>query len=240
MNDGNLLYSQSRLNKAHLLERLGNLRVPVEVMSGKSSPSNYRKYLLVVVGVFVTLCIYAQLSFPENYSIFTNTISDQGSRILNPTGSRLWNFGVILLGIFVIPYFLHIYHLLKSLSEIIALLSTGIGIMSSISLSFVGIYPLDIRLPHLISASVAFIGIFLKANLDLVLLLIKNRKKSPQHKVERQTNFIKIGIFYTIFDGAFAMMMITYLTNGSIVAFWEWLYFFAIILWIFGIAKVST
>jgi len=238
MHDGQhtLLFPQSRLDKNDLRRRLETLRVPVEVMTGKSSPKNHRKYMLSIAGVFLIISVYAQIRFPETYSILRNTISDQGSILLNPDGHQLWNVGMILLGIFTIPYLLFLYNILKSLSEIESLVSTVIGIASSISMSFVGIYPLDLKTPHAISAGIAFIGIFLKANIDLILILIKNRTQPPSKKA---TNLIKIGIFYTLLDGAFVMMMATYLINGSVVPFWEWLYFLSIVLWIFGMGKVA-
>ncbi|MHA1745867.1 MAG: DUF998 domain-containing protein, partial [Promethearchaeota archaeon] len=203
---------------------------------GKSSPKNHRNYMLVVVGAFLVVSVWAQIQFPEPYSILRNTISDQGGIILNPDGYKLWNFAIILLGIFTIPYFLFLYNILRSLSEIASVLSTGLGIISSLSVSFVGIYPLDLQAPHAISAGIAFIGIFLKANIDLVLLLLKNRSQ-PQSK--KTINIIKIGIFYTLLDGAFIMMMTTFLINGSIVPFWEWLYFLSVVLWIFGMGRIS-
>jgi hypothetical membrane protein len=238
MQDGqhHLLYPHSRLTKTDLRRRLETLRIPVEVITGKSSAKNHRIYMLVVVGAFLVVSVWAQIQFPEPYSILRNTISDQGGIILNPDGHKLWNFAIILLGIFTIPYLLFLYNILRSLSEIASVLSTGLGIISSLSVSFVGIYPLDLKTQHAISAGVAFIGIFLKANIDLVLLLLKNRSQ-PQSK--KTINFIKIGIFYTLLDGAFIMMMITFLINGSMVPIWEWLYFSSIALWILGMGKIS-
>jgi len=238
MQDGqhHLLTPQFRLDKTDIRRRLETLRVPVEVMTGKSSPKNHRKYMLVIAGVFLLVSVYAQISFPETYSILRNTISDQGGILLNPDGHKLWNLGMVLLGIFTIPYLLFLYNILRSLSEIVSLISTAIGIISSLSVSFVGLYPLDLRTPHMISASVAFIGIFLKANIDLVLLLLKNKSRP---KSKQATNFIRIGIFYTLLDGAFVMMMATYVINGSIVPFWEWLYFLSVVLWIFGMGRIS-
>ena len=211
-----ILFSQSLLERTDLRRYLETLRVPVEIMTGKSSPKNYRRYMLAIASIFLIVSVYAQLSFPETYSFLRNTISDQGSIMLNPDGHRLWNIGIILLGILTIPYLLFLYHVLKSLSEIFSLVSTVIGIISSVSVSFVGIFPLDFEISHLISARVAFIGIFLKANIDLVLLLLKNRSE-PKEK--QTTNFIKIGIFYTVLDGAFIMMMVTYLILGALVPF---------------------
>ena len=69
-----LLFSQSQLDKTDLRRHLETLRVPVEIMTGKSSPKNYLKYMVVIAGIFFIVSVYAQLRFPETYSIFRNTI----------------------------------------------------------------------------------------------------------------------------------------------------------------------
>ena len=87
------------------------MRVPLEVMKGKASKDHTRNYLLFIVGIFIAVCAYAQIVFPEPYSIFTNTISDQGGIISNPDGHKIWNLGLIVLGLFSIPHFLYLYHI---------------------------------------------------------------------------------------------------------------------------------
>ena len=231
--------SFSSAEKSEILQRLGYLRVPLEVMKGKASIKHTRNYLLFIVTVFFAISIYAQIVFPEPYSIFRNTISDQGSIFLNPSGYKLWNLGMIILGILTIPHFLYLYNILKSLSVVFSILSTALGIVCSISLSFVGIFPLDFRTPHLVFAGICFIGIFIKANADLILFIIERKKQRKQKFNSRLPNIIVIGIYSVIFNISFFMLVITYLINDSIVPFWEWVYFIAILVWMFGIYRVK-
>ncbi len=231
--------SYSSAERSEILQKLGYLRVPLEVMKGKASIKHTRNYLLFIFITYFAISVYAQLVFPENYSVFRNTISDQGSLILNPVGAKLYNFGMIILGILAIPHFLYLYNILKSLSVVISTISTALGIICSISLSFIGIFPLDFRTPHLIFAGICFIGIFIKANTDLILFLIERKKQRKQKFNSKLPNIIMIGIYYSIFDISFLMLIITYLINGNIVPFWEWVYFIAILLWMFGIYRVK-
>ena len=226
--------SFSTVEKNVILQRLGYLRVPFEVMKGKASIKQTRNYLLFIIFIFFAISAYAQIVFPESYSIFRNTISDQGSIFLNPNGHKLWNLGMILLGILTIPHFLYLYNILKSLSVVLSAFSTAIGIICSISLSFVGIFPIDIRVPHLIFAGICFIGIFIKANIDLLLFIIKRKKLIEQKSKLKLPNYIMVGIYYAIFNVSFFMMVITFIINNNIVPFWEWVYFIAILVWMFG------
>ncbi|MHA1475946.1 MAG: DUF998 domain-containing protein [Promethearchaeota archaeon] len=234
-----ILLSRSSAERSELLQRIGYLRVPLEVIKGKASNKHTRNYLLFIVSIFFAISLYAQFVFPEPYSIFRNTISDQGGIILNPSGYKLWNLGMIFLGVFTIPHFLYLYNILKSLSVVISTLSTALGIICSISMSFVGIFPLDFRAPHLVFAGICFIGIFIKANADLILLIIKRKKQREQKIDSKIPNLIMIGIYYAIFNISFFMMMITYFINDTIVPFWEWVYFIAILIWMLGIYRVK-
>jgi len=234
-----ILLSRSSAERSELLQRIGYLRVPLEVMKGKASNKHTRNYLLFIVSIFFAISLYAQLVFPEPYSIFTNTISDQGGIILNPSGYKLWNLGMIFLGVFTIPHFLYLYHILKSLSVVISTLSTALGIICSISMSFVGIFPLDFRAPHLVFAGICFIGIFIKANIDLILFIIERKNLRKQNIDTKMPNIILVGIYYAIFNISFLMMLITYFINDTIVPFWEWVYFIAIIIWMLGIYRVK-
>jgi len=234
-----ILLSRSSAERSELLQRIGYLRVPLEVIKGKASNKHTRNYLLFIVSIFFAISLYAQFVFPEPYSIFRNTISDQGGIILNPSGYKLWNLGMIFLGVFTIPHFLYLYNILKSLSVVISTLSTALGIICSISMSFVGIFPLDFRAPHLVFAGICFIGIFIKANADLILLIIKRKKQREQKIDSKIPNLIMIGIYYAIFNISFFMMMITYFINDTIVPFWELVYFIAILIWMLGIYRVK-
>ena len=220
--------------ESEILQRFGYLRVPLEVMKGKASTKHTRNYLILLISIFLIISIYAQIVFPEPYSIFRNTISDQGGIMLNPIGHKIWNFGIFLLGILTIPHFLYLYNILKSLSIVYSTLSTTLGILCSLSMSFVGIFPLDFKVPHGIFAGICFIGTFIKANSDLILYVIERRKQRGQKYAFKVPKYIMIGIFYVIFNVSFLMMMGTFIINMKLVPFWEWAYFISILVWILG------
>ncbi len=217
-----------------ILQRFGYLRVPIEVMKGNASKNQTRNYFLVLLSLFFAISIYAQIVFPEPYSIFTNTISEQGGIMLNPVGHKLWNFGIFLLGILSIPHFLYIYNVLKSLSIVYSTLSTALGILCALSMSFVGIFPLDFKVPHGIFAGIFFIGCFIKANSDIILYIIERRKQKGEKYSLKVPKYIIIGLFYVIFNVSFLMMLSKFAINMKLVPFWEWAYFLSILTWILG------
>ncbi|QEE14436.1 DUF998 domain-containing protein [Promethearchaeum syntrophicum] len=235
-NTKELLLSRLSFSNAEndIFQRFVYLRVPLEVMKGKASKNQTRNYFFFVLAIFFVISVYAQIVFPEPYSIFRNTISDQGGIMLNPIGHKLWNFGIVLLGILSIPHFLYLYHILKSLSIIYSTLSTALGILCSLSMSFVGIFPQDFEVPHGIFASICFLGSFIKANSDLILYIIEKRKQKGEEYTLKVPKYILIGAFYVLFNVSFLMMMGTYFIDMKLVPFWEWAYFLSILVWILG------
>ncbi|WP_371805573.1 DUF998 domain-containing protein [Candidatus Lokiarchaeum ossiferum] len=186
----------------------------------------------------IVICAFAQIRFPENYSIFTNTISDQGSILLNPRGHKLWNIGVIIIGISMIPHFIHLFRIMKSISYLLSGISTLFGVISSISLSLIGIFPKDFKVPHFTFAGITFGGIFFMANINLILI-IKGFRIYKQQKLSTQklpvSSILKIVItvaIYFIFNMSFLIFVIQSKISGNIVPFWEWGYLFGIILWL--------
>lgn len=228
------------------MEQIDNLRKheyflpPKYFVSGKFSQKFHRNYVSFLVLIFVLISVFAQIKFPEQYSIFIHTISKQGSIIFNPRGHQLWNTGVILIGILMIPHFLKLFRVFKPMSALISTISSGLGIISSISLSFVGIFPLDFHVPHFIFAGICFGGIFLTANLYLVLLIrrvIRTKINAPPSIIPK---IVFIGLIYLIFNVGFLMLAITYQISGGIVAIWEWFYFISIILWLFASLMIRS
>ncbi|UYP44982.1 hypothetical protein NEF87_001267 [Candidatus Lokiarchaeum ossiferum] len=195
-------------------------------------------YIYGLIGVLIVICAFAQIRFPENYSIFTNTISDQGSILLNPRGHKLWNIGVIIIGISMIPHFIHLFRIMKSISYLLSGISTLFGVISSISLSLIGIFPKDFKVPHFTFAGITFGGIFFMANINLILI-IKGFRIYKQQKLSTQklpvSSILKIVItvaIYFIFNMSFLIFVIQSKISGNIVPFWEWGYLFGIILWL--------
>jgi uncharacterized membrane protein len=101
-------------------------------------------------------------------------------------------------------------------------------------MSFVGIFPLDFKVQHGVFAAICFIGIFIKANTDLILNIIERKKHREQKNDLKVSKSIMIGIFYVVFNVSFLMMMFTFIINSKIVPFWEWVYFISILVWILG------
>ena len=213
---------------------------PKYFISGQFSQKFHCTYVSFVVLIFIVISVIAQISYPDQYSILIHTISHQGSIIFNPKGHRLWNIGVFLIGFLMVPHFLKLFHIFKPLSSIISAISSGLGVVSSVSLSFVGLFPLDFRQPHFVFAGVCFGGIFITANLYLVLLIrrVIHAKNITQPPIV--SKIVVIGLIYLVFNVGFIMMAITYQLNGGIVAIWEWFYFICIILWLLASLMIRS
>lgn len=204
----------------------------------ESQPRIHRFYIYGLIGILIVICAFAQIRFPEDFSIFTNTISDQGSILLNPRGHQLWNIGMIIIGISMIPHFLHLFRVMKSISTILSGISTLFGVISSISLSFIGIFPKDFKVPHFTFAGITFGGIFFMANINLILI-IKGFRVYKQQKLSNckppisfTLKILVTGIIYIIFNMSFLIFIIQSKITGNIVPFWEWGYLFGIVLWL--------
>ena len=225
------------------MEQIDNLRrheyfiPPKYFVSGQFSHKFHRNYVSLIVVLLAAISIFAQVRFPEQYSMFLHTISHQGSKLFNPEGHQLWNLGIILIGFLMIPHFLKLFHVFKPISSLISAISSGFGVVSSISLSFVGFFPLEFHDPHYIFAGICFGGIFLTANMYLLLLvirMIRTKQKTNSLKSIKSVKSTLVGLSYILFNTGFFVMAITYQLSGDIVAIWEWVYFISIILWLFA------
>ena len=143
----------------------------------------------------------------------------------------------MIIGIFLIPHFLHLFRLMRSVSTILSGIAAFLGIVSSISMSFIGIFPKDFKVPHFTFAGISFGGIFFIVNINLILLIKGSRLYQQQKSNERRLPFnfiLKIAVIvliHVIFNLGFFMFVIKSKIAGDIVPFWEWFYFMGIILW---------
>ena len=168
--------------------------------------------LSVSIGIFIDII---GLSFP-GYSIFTHTVSSLG---IGPAG-LLFNIGLILCGITAI--FFDIY-LGKSISmdndnEMVKKTVVAISIISSISLSLVGFFPINqendiIIFFHGFFAAISFIGGLIYM-IIFSLFILKDQKFM---KLQAYMGFTVCGFFILYFC--------------TLVPLTEWLVIFSIIIW---------
>ncbi|MHA1476363.1 MAG: hypothetical protein ACTSQ5_14410, partial [Promethearchaeota archaeon] len=138
-------------------------------MSGKAPKRIQAFYIFSILFFYLIITIISICLYPEPYSIF-NHVSNLGSKSTNPNGYLLWNIGNVILGLLFIPHMLYIHNYFISSSPRLGVLNCVLGIISSISWSLVGIFREDFITAHFITASIAFIGLMITFNLDLIIL----------------------------------------------------------------------
>ena len=79
------------------------------LISGKSTKKQHGFYILVMFLLLVIFWGTAQLLFDGTYSIFVNSISNQGRPDLNPQGWWGFTVGTLSVGWGLVPHFLYIY-----------------------------------------------------------------------------------------------------------------------------------
>ena len=129
----------------------------------------YHKYSLssitglVAVVVFTVFTFISLALYPVPYNPLYEWLSNLGNINLNPIGSYFFNWGCILTGLILIIFFVGLYNWkpVKTLSKIFLIIGMGLGILASISLIMVGVYPEIYIQQHLIAAAGVFILLFI-------------------------------------------------------------------------------
>ena len=114
---------------------------------------------LIAVIVFSVFTFISLALYPMPYNPLYNWVSNLGNINLNPVGSYFFNVGCIITGLLLIVFFggLFTWNPDKTMSRILLILGMVLGIVASISLIMVGVYPETDIQQHLIAAASVFI-----------------------------------------------------------------------------------
>jgi hypothetical membrane protein len=115
-----------------------------------------RRSISLVSAMFVVLCyvslaLFSFTRYPSSYSPLCNWLSDLGSIDLNPTGARFYNTGILLTGLFLLPFFLGLVALRiegNKKQHIMLWLTQVFGILGALSLLMSGVFPIDFTEVH--------------------------------------------------------------------------------------------
>ncbi|MHA1475312.1 MAG: DUF998 domain-containing protein [Promethearchaeota archaeon] len=207
-------------------------------INGKAPLKAYILNLCLIFIVLGLILIIPVLLFPNSYSMKNNFISDLGVYSSNPQGAPIFNTGIIFIGILQIPFSMKLFQLKEKGDSKLIKISKSISIMGALGFIMVGIFPSNIRIPHLTGAFIVFFGYYLIANIDLIIL-IRNRKRSK----ELRSKLSYLGIFYIIFNliaiqFCFTVILASNYPNHILHSYgyfssslWEWIFFLAIMSW---------
>lgn len=145
------------------------------VVTGQNSWKNQLKYLILILSIFATGCILAQIFYPGGFSIVEYYISNQGWIAENPVGCWFFIVGTTMTGCLLVPHFIFMHRQLMPAAKILSYLSTLASITGSIGLAMVGFITKDEATDaiHDVAADLAFIGLGAGAGLALLVMIRK-------------------------------------------------------------------
>ena len=216
-----------------------NNKILIKILLGKAPKKIHAFYIFSILFFYLIITIISICLYPEPYSIF-NHVSNLGSKSANPNGYLLWNIGTVILGFLFIPHMIYIHKYFISSFPRMSVLNCVFGIISSIGWSLVGIFREDFITAHFITASIAFIGLLITLDLDLIIVLnIKSNFKNKNHFKYIIVHYFLLNLIFLISiilpnlnyffpDISFNSPWLTYPP-------WEWFYFIILLLLILNL-----
>ncbi|MDF1540018.1 MAG: DUF998 domain-containing protein [Candidatus Thorarchaeota archaeon] len=142
----------------------------------------YRNIPLVTLFGIITISIYCLFTmvswafYPESFAPWTNYLSRLGNFDYSPFGAFFYNWGCILTGIILIPFFISmaIWWSEKRIQMYTLILGQIIGLASAIALVMIGIYSEDSGSPHMTASSTFFIINFVTLIVLSIGLILHN------------------------------------------------------------------
>ncbi|NHJ14409.1 MAG: DUF998 domain-containing protein [Candidatus Thorarchaeota archaeon] len=123
---------------------------------------------LSVIGLYCCFTAASWALYPQTYGPFTHYLSRLGNFDYSPIGAYLYNWGCILTGVALVPFFLSLRTWYAENRAQIILLAAGqvLGVCSAIALIMIGVFSEDQGAPHRAASSAFFLLNF------LVLILV--------------------------------------------------------------------
>jgi hypothetical membrane protein len=113
------------------------------------------------VVVIVLYCVFTFSSlvlYPTAYSPATNWLSDLGNSTYNPNGAIIYNWGCILTGIALFPFFIGLYKWYENEKRYRTplLVAQAVGCVAAFSLIMIGVFSEDSGWPHRLWSQIFF------------------------------------------------------------------------------------
>ncbi|MFW9787401.1 MAG: DUF998 domain-containing protein [Candidatus Thorarchaeota archaeon] len=139
-----------------------------------------RNYPLTTIGgtlVIVIYCTFTLISwalYPDPYGPITHYLSRLGNFDYSPIGAYFYNWGCILTGIAMFPFFfgLRVWYTKNVVQGVILFLGLILGIASGGALMAIGFYSEDQGAPHMDASRTFFIMLFVVLLLVIIALLL--------------------------------------------------------------------
>ncbi|MCP4761480.1 MAG: DUF998 domain-containing protein [archaeon] len=202
------------------------------LLIGKADKKTHSYVIFIMLIILIVCWSIAQLLYEDNlgkYNILRNYISNQG----NPdytSGWLLFTLSVCVISILLFSHFIYIYRRfelnLPKFMKLILSLSIFLGFNGNIGFFLVGLFNENIPLIHDPAATYAFISYGLGVIILIPILMWKIYKKHPWPKPK------EVIILYGII---IILVVILTLVSSFSITLTQWLGFFAVLVWIYGI-----
>jgi hypothetical membrane protein len=139
-----------------------------------------RKYPLTAISVALVIvfyCVFTMVSwafYPDPYGPSTHYLSRLGNFNYSPFGAHFYNWGCILTGIALIPFFLGLkdWWTENTIQRIIMIVGQVLGVVSGFGLMAIGVFSEDQGEPHMVASSTFFMILFLVLILIIIALFL--------------------------------------------------------------------
>ena len=135
--------------------------------------------LTTISGVLVILlyCIFTMISwafYPAPYGPSTHYLSRLGNFDYSPFGAYFYNWGCILTGIALIPFFgsLKDWWTKSTIQRVIMIVGQTLGLASGVALAAIGVFSEDQGEPHMVASSTFFIILFFVLIIIIIALFL--------------------------------------------------------------------
>ncbi|MFW9891563.1 MAG: DUF998 domain-containing protein [Candidatus Thorarchaeota archaeon] len=112
--------------------------------------------------VIVLYCAFTLISwafYPDPYGPATHYLSRLGNFNYSPFGAYFYNWGCILTGVALVPFFIGLkdwYYEEKSSARYFLIIGQIIGLVAAVALIMIGVYSEDLGAPHMQASSLFF------------------------------------------------------------------------------------
>ncbi|MBY8996679.1 MAG: DUF998 domain-containing protein [Candidatus Thorarchaeota archaeon] len=142
-----------------------------------------RNYPLVTIsGLLVILlyCVFTMVSwafYPAPFGPSNHYLSRLGNFNYSPFGAYFYNWGCILTGLALVPFFigLKIWQIENPIQRIIMVIGQVLGVASGFGLLAIGVFSEDQGAPHMTASSTFFTIIFFVLILITIALMLNSR-----------------------------------------------------------------
>ncbi len=195
--------------------------------SGRFSGRLLRLYTLAMVAAFGGLVTAALLLFP-NYTFFDYSMSSLGAWHKNPAGWWLFSLAMWVMGVMIVPYFMHVKRRFEKYTPRLARLFNACALVTAVSMVLLGFFPESpgTDMIHYLDAGFIFFGFLADACISGISLARMARAESLRQRkiVIIVSIMITVAAFLIIAIGLGMTYIISRSAFLSSIYFWEWYY----------------